>query len=103
MAFELVGITTSEAIHETDTLLSDVARILQLSLPLLERLDEKLYDSPRFSAADAGKLFEEVTQLAQRLVERPAGRTSGHGGVPTRLSVADDEQPTGLERDGGKD
>ena len=71
MAFELVGITTSDAIHETDTLLWDVARILQLSLPLLDRLDEEFYDNPRFSSADAAKLGEELTRLAQRLREEP--------------------------------
>lgn len=71
MAFELVGITTSETIHETDTLLWDVARILQLSLPVLDRLDAEFYDSPRFSAVDAARLGEELTLLAQRLREEP--------------------------------
>ena len=67
MAFELVGITTSEAIDESDTLLWDVARIFRLSLPLLERLDQEFYDNPSFSASDAGMLADEFTLLAQRL------------------------------------
>jgi hypothetical protein len=67
MAFELVGITTSEVIDESDTLLWDVARILGLSVPLLDRLEEEFYDNPKFSARDAGVLAGEFTRLAEGL------------------------------------
>ena len=71
MAFELLGITTNETIHEADTLLWDVARIFRLSLPLLEGLDRRFYDNPTFSASDAEKLADEFTLLAQRLRNEP--------------------------------
>ena len=71
MAFELVGKATSETIHETDTLLWDVARIFLLSLPLLDRLDKEFYDSPKFSASDAGILADEFTLLADCLRQEP--------------------------------
>jgi hypothetical protein len=71
MAFELVGITTSETIHETDTLMWDVARMLRLSMPLLERLDKQFYDNPEFSAPDAEKLADEFSLLAQHLRNAP--------------------------------
>ncbi len=71
MAFELVGIATSETIHEADTLLWDVARIFGLSVPFMERLDKQFYDNPKFSASDAEKLADEFSLVAQHLRKEP--------------------------------
>lgn len=71
MAFELVGNTASETIDEADTLLFDVARVLELSLPSVHKLEAEFYDSPSFSAADAATLGKELTLLAKSLAAEP--------------------------------
>ena len=71
MAFELRGNTTSEGITEADTLLFDVARILLLQVPLVERLDRDFYESPSWTTAEAVALAEEFTVLAHSLAAQP--------------------------------
>jgi hypothetical protein len=71
MAFELVGHTLSESIDEADTLLFDVALILGLSLPLVQQLESRFYDSPTFSPAEAAALWTELTLLAASLTGAP--------------------------------
>ena len=71
MAFALVGSTASETVDVADELLFDVARILQLPLRLLDRLEVEFYDSPTFSTADAAALGEEFALLAKSLAAEP--------------------------------
>ena len=71
MAFELAGNTVSEGIFEHDTLLFDVARILKLSLPLVERLDRDFYESPTFTPTEAAALWTELTLLSKSLEAEP--------------------------------
>lgn len=71
MAFELTGNTASETIDEADTLLFDVARILNLTLPLVQRLDDQFYDSPTFSLEEAATLWAEFSTLAATLKAEP--------------------------------
>jgi hypothetical protein len=71
MAFELVARTASEAIDVADELLFDVARILQLPLRLLHRLEVEFYDSPTFSTPEAVTLGEELALLAKSLAAEP--------------------------------
>jgi len=71
MAFELTGNTASETIDEADTLLFDVARILKLTLPLVQRLDDQFYESPTFSLGEAATLWAEFSTLAASLKAEP--------------------------------
>ena len=71
MAFELTGNTASETIDEADTLLFDVARILKLTLPLVQRLDDQFYESPTFSLEEAATLWAEFSTLAASLKAEP--------------------------------
>ena len=71
MAFELVGPTRSETIDLRDELVLDLARVLQPSLPLLQRLDAEFYDYPMFSVDEADRLATEFTELKASLVAQP--------------------------------
>ena len=71
MAFELVASTASETIDVADELLFDVARILQLPLRLLHRLEVEFYDGPTFSTPEAATLGEEFALLAKSLAAEP--------------------------------
>ena len=71
MAFELVGVKLSETIDLRDELVFDLARMLQPSLPLLQRLDAEFYDYPKFSVAEAERLAAEFTDLKASLMAQP--------------------------------
>lgn len=71
MAFELVGVKLSETIDLRDELVFDLARLLQPSLPLLQQLDERFYDSPTFPVEEAERLAAEFGQLKASLMAQP--------------------------------
>jgi len=71
VAFDLIAFNRRACIDHCDELLFDVATLAGVPGPTLERLWEKFYDGPRFTADESKALASELRALHQVIVANP--------------------------------
>jgi hypothetical protein len=71
VAFDLIASNRRACIDHCDELLFDVATLAGMPCPTIERLCEKFYDGPRFTADESKALASELRALHQVMMATP--------------------------------